>query len=185
MKLRTAYEIKSRYDSPAKLKEQIDTYSRAFEYVVLITESRHTNKFYRVVPPYVGLSVLDRDGIRVVEPPSRYTEKLHPFTMLNGRNKAERIAFVKQVDPEAKHVESDYDRLSRTAAMGMGPAQMSRHFQDCLSRSNRPKRYLQFISDLPDCFTAALYDYYLPMGVLKTLIEVMDAPIKQTSSMRM
>ena len=40
-----------------------------------------------------------------------------------------------------------------------------------------PIRYLDFLPQLPDCLTAALYEYRLLQRDLKTLVKLMDDPI--------
>ena len=175
----TAYEIKSKYDSPRKLKQQVEDYSLAFDRVVLVTESGHSNRFYKKIPSHVGLSVLDRDGIRVVEEPDRFTQNLSKSAMLNGLYKKEKIRFVKRVMPHAKYLASYYELRAKEAADTLTMEEMMDHFHDVLAYSTQPKRYLEFLPDLPDCLTAALYDYWLLAGMLKTLIALMDRPVQE------
>ncbi|MXZ58153.1 MAG: sce7726 family protein [Rhodothermaceae bacterium] len=171
----TAYEIKTRYDSPTRLKDQFKAYSKVFEHVVLVTQSGYTNKFYKHAPSYAGLYVLDRDGsIRVAEKPRRHAEDLSAYAMITHMRKAERVAFVKELDPEAKYVSSQYWKQSVEIAEAMTPEEMSTHFKYFQGQRERPVRHLDFISKLPRCFAAALYDYWLTVKELKALVGLMD-----------
>jgi len=173
----TAYEIKTRYDSPARIKDQFKAYSKVFEYVVLVTQSGYTNKFYKHAPSHAGLYILDDDGrIRIAEKPRRHTESLDAYAMVTHMRKAERVAFVKDLNPEATYVSSRYWKQSVAIAEAMPAEEMSTHFKR-FQRASRPPRHLEFASALPTCFVAALYDYWLTVKELRTLVGLMAQPM--------
>ena len=80
-----AYEIKTGRDSLSRLQRQIETYQRAYPKVTVVTTPERVSEVAKVVPPQVGISVLDgwttadwedRLGILTIRPAQRYTEKL-------------------------------------------------------------------------------------------------------------
>lgn len=80
-----AYEIKTGRDSLSRLPRQIETYQRAYPKVTVVTTPERVSEVAKVVPPQVGISVLDgwtkadwEDclGILTIRPAKRYTEKL-------------------------------------------------------------------------------------------------------------
>lgn len=80
-----AYEIKTGRDSLSRLPRQIEVYQRAYPKVTVVTTPDRVSEVAQVVPPQVGISVLDgwttadwEDclGILEIRPAQRYTEKL-------------------------------------------------------------------------------------------------------------
>lgn len=80
-----AYEIKTGRDSLARLPRQVETYQRAYPKVTVVTAPDHVSEVAKVVPPQVGISVLDgwttddweeHLGVLKIRPAQRYTEKL-------------------------------------------------------------------------------------------------------------
>lgn len=56
----TAYEIKSEYDSMARLSGQLESYSRVFEYVNVVTAPSQMDQVMALAPQHVGVLVLTR-----------------------------------------------------------------------------------------------------------------------------
>jgi len=80
-----AYEIKTGRDSLSRLPRQIETYQRAYPKVTVVTTPERVSEVAKVVPPQIGISVLegwttadweDRLGILEIRPAQRYTKKL-------------------------------------------------------------------------------------------------------------
>jgi len=80
-----AYEIKTGRDSLSRLPRQIETYQRAYPKVTVVTTPERVSEVAKVVPPQIGISVLegwttadweDCLGILTIRPAQRYTEKL-------------------------------------------------------------------------------------------------------------
>lgn len=85
-----AYEIKTGRDSLARLPQQVETYQRAYPKVTVVTTPERVSEVAKVVPPQVGISVLDgwmtadwedRLGILEIRPAQLYTEKLDADVM--------------------------------------------------------------------------------------------------------
>lgn len=85
-----AYEIKTGRDSLSRLTRQIKTYQRAYPKVTVVTTPERVSEVVKVVPPQVGISVLDgwvtpdweeHLGILTIRPAQHYTEKLDADVM--------------------------------------------------------------------------------------------------------
>lgn len=50
-----AYEIKTELDTLDKLEKQVDDYSKAFEYVLVLAHEKHLTKVKKLVPSYCGI----------------------------------------------------------------------------------------------------------------------------------
>ncbi len=60
-----ALEIKGYFDNPGKLKEQLDDYHKTFDKVSVITTSKHLNRILKIVKPYTGLILFDKENLKV------------------------------------------------------------------------------------------------------------------------
>lgn len=85
-----AYEIKTGRDSLSRLPRQIATYQRAYPKVTVFTAPERVSEVAKVVPPQVGISVLDgwmtddwedHLGVLEIRPAQYYTEKLDADVM--------------------------------------------------------------------------------------------------------
>lgn len=85
-----AYEIKTGRDSLTRLPQQVETYQRAYPKVTVVTTPERVSEVVKVVPPQVGISVLDgwvtpdweeHLGIITIRPAQHYTEKLDADVM--------------------------------------------------------------------------------------------------------
>lgn len=55
-----AYEIKTELDQLTKLEKQLKDYSKAFEYIYVITSENHINKAKNIIPDYCGLILYEQ-----------------------------------------------------------------------------------------------------------------------------
>ena len=130
------------------------------------------------MPAYVGLTVVTSDGeLEVVRAPTKYTKDLVKTLMLNQLNKSDRIQFVRRVDPSQKYLRDNYIRISREISKAISVEEVSRQIRRLKSKSSNPIRHLRFLPDLPQCLTAAVYGYHLPVKVLDGLVKIMDEPL--------
>lgn len=66
----TVYEIKSEYDSFSRLNKQINSYSKAFEFVNIITSPSQIEKAFHKLPENIGiLSFTNRNTISTIRKP--------------------------------------------------------------------------------------------------------------------
>ena len=174
----TAYEIKTKFDSPTTLQDQIKGYSKVFPYIVLVADSERYGRFWQYAPQYVGLYLVTRDGeVTKLKPPTKHIENLDAIQIARQMNKAERVSFVRRVDPSLGSTEALNLHHSEHLAAEMTPEEMSDHYRDQMRKCERPLRYLEFVPELPHCFVAALYDYSLTKRTIKRLAALMDEPI--------
>ena len=85
------FEVKSRYDSPARLHAQLREYHRCFALVTVVTEEPLVRAYQSRLPEHVGLSALTRRGsISPKRDPSPYHERLDHFELFRVLRQAER-----------------------------------------------------------------------------------------------
>lgn len=59
-----AIEIKSEYDTMARLEGQLQEYQRLFDYILIFSAPNHLNAIKAVLPQYVGLYSITEAGIQ-------------------------------------------------------------------------------------------------------------------------
>jgi len=60
-----ALEIKGYYDDPRKLEGQLDDYHKTFDKVSVITTHKHLNRILKMIKPYTGLILFDKEKLKV------------------------------------------------------------------------------------------------------------------------
>jgi hypothetical protein len=78
------YEIKSDSDTLARLPAQVEIYSRALDFVTIVTAPSHVSKIRKIVPKWWGIwtTVSDHNGIRLeVSREHRQNPKVDPFSV--------------------------------------------------------------------------------------------------------
>ena len=83
-----ALEIKGTYDDTRKLQEQLDDYHKTFDKVSVITVPKHSDRIYKIVKPYTGLIIFDRDTFKVKRH-ARLRRRLDKYSLLMFLRKKE------------------------------------------------------------------------------------------------
>jgi len=171
------YEIKTRYDSHQRIKSQIESYSKVFGEIILVTEEGYSFRYHKHVPSYVGLmSITAKGELQEIISATKQTRHLNIQSMWQRMHKAELIAFGKRVYPEKKYVPTYYYQYYQDIIKDMTAEEMQSHMQLHWSR-RESIRYLDFLPQLPECLTTAMYDYRLLKREWKSIIEILDEPI--------
>ena len=89
-----ALEIKGDYDDPRKLEGQLDDYHKTFDKVSVITTTKHLNRIYKIIKPYTGLILLDRDSFKVKRH-AKLRKRLDKYSLLMFLRKNELKALSK------------------------------------------------------------------------------------------
>lgn len=172
----TAYEIKSRFDSPKRLAQQVKNYSKICEYVVLVTDDQSIKHFAKYVPSHVGQVAISSDGtLFEVRKPEKHTENLSKTVMLEQLNRDEKKKLIARLDSSKSTYH--WRPNSRDLAKKLSTDDLNEHFKSLMLGCVNPKRYLRYVPELPHSFVAALYDYALTAGIIKNLIKIMNSDI--------
>lgn len=59
-----AIEIKSEFDSTARLEDQLKDYQTLFDYIIIFSAPNHINRINTSIPDYVGLYSINKYGIQ-------------------------------------------------------------------------------------------------------------------------
>jgi len=76
-----ALEIKGYYDDQRKLEGQLDDYHKTFDKVSVITTPKHLNRILKMVKPYTGLILFDKENLKV-ERLAKQRKRLDKYSLL-------------------------------------------------------------------------------------------------------
>jgi hypothetical protein len=86
----SVYEIKSEYDSFARLESQIQSYLEIFDFINVITSHTQAEKLLSILPEKVGILVLtNRNSISTRREPISNRENIIPETLFDSLRKTE------------------------------------------------------------------------------------------------
>lgn len=92
----TVYEIKSEYDSFARLEKQIRSYLEMFDYINVVTSSSQVNKLNEFLPNSVGLIVLTNSNkMSTIRHPKYNRKNINKAILFDSLRKAEYMKIIK------------------------------------------------------------------------------------------
>ena len=92
------FEIKSRYDSTARLEPQLREYYRCFTRVTVVTDEKMASAYLGRLPSHVGVATLSRRGFISTKRKGRdHHEELQHDTLFRMLHQAERHEIAKEV----------------------------------------------------------------------------------------
>jgi len=92
----TVYEIKTEYDSFTRLDKQINSYSKAFEFVNVITSPSQVKKIRCLLPENIGiLSLTNRNTISTIRKAKSNIENINLSILFDSLRKSEYLDVVK------------------------------------------------------------------------------------------
>ena len=170
-----AYEIKTQYDRPTRLSNQIDDYYKIFDEVVLVCSEGYTLRYAKYVPETVGLIAVTRDGdLNVLRDSTKYSDQLVVCNMLCSMRKRERLACLKDLYPY--HTDHEAYSYSLTIHCDHTPETVLPVMQKHMSKTELI-RCLGLSDHLPHTLMAAMYDYRMTKGDWSKIISLLDHPI--------
>lgn len=92
----TVYEIKSEFDSFARLEGQLRSYSRVFDHINVITSPAQAGEIAELVPSGVGvLALTDRCTISTVKASSSNIDQVEPLALFDLLRKEEYLSAIR------------------------------------------------------------------------------------------
>ena len=93
----TVYEIKSEFDSFARLECQIKAYFQVFDHINVITSNAQASKLESILPDSVGILVLtDRNTIATIRGSKSNKKNINPDTLFDSLRKKEYLKVVEE-----------------------------------------------------------------------------------------
>ncbi len=133
------YEIKTEYDSPSKLKSQLDDYRKVFKYVYLVTHHSLTNKYLSLVEKEnTGLIVLTkRNTLKTIKNAEKDDSLLNNAAMMRCLRKHEYSNIIKEHFGEIPNVPNTlFYKRCKALSRSIDPLVMQKHMQKQLKLRN-------------------------------------------------
>jgi hypothetical protein len=92
----TVYEIKSEYDSFARLENQLNAYFKVFDHINVITSGAQASKLEAILPCAIGIQVLtDRNTISTIRESQSNKKNINPDVLFDSLRKQEYLEIIK------------------------------------------------------------------------------------------
>lgn len=175
----TVYEVKSRFDSPARLEAQLREYYKCFTRVVVVTEETEAESYLKRLPDHVGVATLTRRfSISTKREPSCFLDGLEHARIFMTLHQPERYRIgkelgipVMEIDPRTRH----WHLLEQfEAAVTMEDA--NRKLVDALRVRQPTKKFARRCDQLPESLHVAVFSYNLRKMDWDALFDAMPFP---------
>jgi hypothetical protein len=152
----TVYEIKSQYDSFARLEKQIQAYFEIFDYINVITSPSQSKKLDSILPDKAGILVLtNRNTISTIREPKSNKENINQDILFDSLRKAEYIRIIKEYYGTAPDVpNTQIYRECKKLFCEIPPVYTHDLTIKILKGRNNSKRLKDFIDKAPSSITA-------------------------------
>ncbi len=158
----TVYEIKSQYDSFARLGKQIESYLEIFDYINVITSPSQAEKLVTILPEKAGILVLtDRNTISTIREPKPNKENINPTILFDSLRKPEYLRIIKKYYGAIPDVpNTQIYRECKKLYCKIPPMYANELTVETLKGRNNPKILKDFINKAPSSMSA----YALSIG---------------------
>ena len=156
----TCYEIKTDYDSLARLNEQLYSYSQLFDEVNVVCSYRHVDAVLEQAPHNIGVMILsDRLTFQEIRPANHRQESINKTLMMQSLRKDEYIELVELLCGEVIEAPNTqiYDKCFEKVAACTDDKKLSYFFVEILKKHRKNNDIL--ILNLPRSLANAAISY--------------------------
>lgn len=175
----TCYEIKSEYDSVARLTDQLDSYLKLFDRVYVVTSECHVSKVEKISPEVVGILKLGRkDALSEVRPAQDSPAEVDVDMMMASLRKPEYLSMVKDLCgniPDSSNFDIYADCL--TQLRKFDSATLRTAFCRILKHTRKADR--DFLEAVPKGLLAAGFEYSIPTARKARLLDLLNVQISK------
>ena len=179
----TVYEVKSRFDSPARLESQLREYYKCFTRVVVVTEASAVESYLKCLPEHVGVAALTpRFSISMKRDPSCFRSGLDHAPIFMTLHRRERYCIgnelglpLMELDPRTRHW-----HLLDHFQSAMAPEDANRKLVDVLRARQPTERFASRCAMVPDSLHVAVFSYNLRKMDWDALLDALPLPPCET-----
>lgn len=176
----TVYEIKSQYDSFARLEKQIQAYFEIFDYINVITSPSQAKKLDSILPDKAGILVLtNRSTISTLREPKSNKENLNPDILFDSLRKTEYMRIIKEYYGATPDVpNTQIYRECKRLFCKIPPVDVHGLTIKILKKRNNSKNLKDFINRAPSSVSAYAISICNKKNKMKKLLNQFDNDIK-------
>lgn len=155
----TAYEIKTEFDSPARLTTQTPAYLRAFDKVNVVTDPHNGERYKQVLDPRVGVLVLNRDNsLTVLRPAVSDVSRIEPAVVFRMLRRSEYMSAVQSIcGPQPELPNGMLDAHYRSLFSGFTSEQAHRMLIAAMRARTTGSEVVSYLRALPTSLRALGY----------------------------
>ncbi|MBN6527856.1 sce7726 family protein [Acinetobacter pittii] len=165
------YEIKTEYDSLARLDDQLNSYCQLFDEVNVVCSYKHLSSIIQQIHPDVGILLLsEKLTLQEVRKANKRTNTLNKKLMMQSLRKEEYLAIYKKISgenliaPNTEIFDKCFDKISQYQDM----EKLNNYFIEILKKYR--KNDSDFIQKMPLSLTNAVISYKFNKLQMNTLI---------------
>ena len=176
----TCYEIKTDYDSLVRLEEQLQSYSRLFDRVFVVTDERYVEDACKLAPEHIGIIKLTNQN--------RLSEVRKAHDLSNQEIDLE-LAIKSLRSPEyqelTKKITGEVPKVGNTkmfsacvsALEACDPSSFREQYRKILKKSR--KNNANLLNALPKSLINAGVSYRLPISIQHNLLSILDTSVNK------
>ena len=152
----TIYEIKSEFDSFARLENQVKAYYQIFDHINVITSNSQATKVKSILPNAVGIQVLtDRNTISTIRESKSNKKNINPDTLFDSLRKNEYVNVVEKYYKTVPNVpNTQIYRECKKLFCKIPPETAHDLTMNTLRKRNNTKVLKEFITKAPSSLSA-------------------------------
>ena len=176
----TVYEIKSQYDSFARLEKQIQAYFEVFDYINIITSPSQVKKLDSILPDKAGILVLtNRNTISTKRKAKLNKENLNPSILFDSLRKAEYMRIIQEYYGTVPDVpNTQIYRECKRLFCEIPPVYTHDLTIKILKGRNNSKRLKDFVDRAPSSISAYAISICNEKNKMQKLLNRFDSNIK-------
>ena len=176
------YEVKSRFDSDARLEAQLKEYYRVFTRVTIVTEHEEVARYLDRLPAHVGVATLTRRfSVSTKRAASCWYDGLDHFGLFQMLHQAERHQLAEDLRLSVSRMQpiSRYRQVFTRFALSCSPWKAHERVVAALRTRQRTDDLARLCETLPQSLHVAAFSYRLRKADWTALLEVLATTLAE------
>ncbi len=176
--LSTCFEIKTEFDSLSRLSEQLISYRKLFDKIVVVSTEAHQQNLLDQLPNDIGLSLLTKKGaLSVIRKPEDHSaQRIDPSTLTSTLRLKELMALTRSLTTQKlPHSNIEVYSFCNDIISRADPVKVRQGFRKVLKTCRKHDNEL--LSNAPQSLKNALVSYKFTTKELQGLISQLKTPL--------
>jgi hypothetical protein len=174
----TCFEIKTEYDSLNRLPEQIVSYRKLFDKIIVIAAESHIQNLLEQVPEDIGLNLLTKNGaLRTIRKPVDHSAEPIDTSVLTSTLRLKELEKLTKSLTRERLPTSNIEvyQFCNDVIANADPSKVRQGFRSVLKTCR--KQNTELLSNAPRCLRNALVSYNFTTKELNSLLSHLKFPI--------
>ena len=175
----TAYEIKSKYDSLARLESQIRDYQKVFDHICVVTAKEKVKAVFDSIEETVGVYVLKEDGFDRLREPKPEKTYLDSEAIFRCLRQAEYLSIIKEkfgFTPDT--TKGTLFSESKEMFCQLDPKEAHELMRKEIKTRKRPQPYMDLVANAPSCLKHSCFSFSRTQAMAKEIQKQLEEPFR-------